>query len=122
MAVFAEGSKTVRGRFKTGGTLLMPKRKPIQMTGDDPTKLVLNDVRLDGADFEALGEFAASGEFKIDPIHLRSMWVYKDNQRLMVSYWCDICYIRTYSPGICWCCQEYTKLDLKDPNTKDPTP
>jgi hypothetical protein len=40
----------------------------------------------------------------------------------MVTYWCQVSYIRTYAPGECWCCQDDTALDLKDPNSKDPTP
>lgn len=111
----------IRGKFQTPGIVTTPKGKKVKLTGDEPTMLVLNDPRLNGLDFEAIGENKPNG-FVINPIHLRSLWVYKNDQRLMVTYWCDICYIRTYSPGQCWCCQEDTRFDLKDPNSKDPTP
>jgi hypothetical protein len=34
----------------------------------------------------------------------------------MVTYWCEVCAIRTYTPGECMCCQENTELDLRDPD------
>lgn len=117
-----KGAESIRGRFETGGTLIDPQGRRIRLTGDDPTKLVLNDARLQGMDLEALGTRGGEGSFTVGPIHERNLWVYRKGERLMVTYWCDICYIRTYSPGQCWCCQEDTKLDLKDPNSKDPTP
>ncbi|HUS06612.1 MAG TPA: hypothetical protein VMZ52_09965, partial [Bryobacteraceae bacterium] len=89
------------------------------LSGDEPTLGVLKDARLAGADFEALGHATGAGQFTIDPIHTRALFVHKDGKRLMVTYWCDICYIRTYTPGNCWCCQEDTRLDLRDPDKVD---
>jgi len=57
---------------------------------------------------------AQVGHFEVDPIHTRAMFVHKDGKRLTISYWCEVCYIRTYTPGTCVCCQKYTDLDLKD--------
>ena len=122
LGLAARGAEAVRGKFETGGTLVDPQGRRTRLTGDDPTKLVLNDARLNGMEFEALGTRSGEGSFAVGPIHERNLWVYRKGERLMVTYWCDICYIRTYSPGQCWCCQEDTKLDLKDPNSKDPTP
>jgi hypothetical protein len=116
-----EGADTVRGRFQTPGMLTTPQGKKIALAGDEPSTLVLNDVRLNGLDVEVVG-IRQGDRFTINPIHLRGIWVHQKGQRLMVTYWCDICYIRTYSPGICWCCQEDTRFDPKDPNSKDPTP
>lgn len=112
----------IRGRFETGGILVGTGGQRTKLTGDKASQLVFNDARLNGMDFEAVGRRAGEGSFTVGPIHERNMWVYRNGQRLMVTYWCDICYIRTYSPGQCWCCQEETKLDLKDPSSKDPTP
>lgn len=116
------GAESVRGRFEAGGAIVDSQGRRTKLTGDDPTKLVLNDARLNGMDLEALGSRSGEGSFAVGPIHERNLWVHRKGERLMVTYWCDICYIRTYSPGQCWCCQEETKLDLKDPNSKDPTP
>jgi len=88
--------------------------KPISLTGDDATVAVLQDERLAGADFEAIGHFESPGHFMIDPITSRSMFVHKNGKRLVVTYWCDVCYIRTYTPGKCVCCQKWTDLDLRE--------
>lgn len=94
----------------------------VTLSGDAPTLLVLDDERLLGKDFEAEGTPGPNGSFSIAPIHTKPMFVYLNGRRLGVSYWCDICYIRTYSPGACWCCQEYTKFDPKDPAAPDRQP
>jgi hypothetical protein len=88
--------------------------KLIHLEGDQPTTGVLNDQRLWGSDFEAIGHFNSPDRFEIDGIHTRSMFVHKDGKRLMITYWCDVCYIRTYTPGTCVCCQKYTDLDLRE--------
>src|ERR1051326_8941917 len=88
--------------------------KLISLKGDDATVAVLNDPRLAGTDFEAVGHFESPGHFMIDPITSRSLFVHKNGKRLMVTYWCDVCYIRTYSPGKCVCCQKWTDLDLRE--------
>jgi hypothetical protein len=93
-----------------------PDHKLVTLEGDQPTLAVLHDERLRGDDFEALGHYRAAGNFIVDPIHNRAMFVHKDGKRLIVTYWCDVCYIRTYSPGVCWCCQKYTDLDLREPD------
>ncbi|MBC7926406.1 MAG: hypothetical protein H7039_12180 [Bryobacteraceae bacterium] len=91
--------------------------KNVTLTGDEETRAVLGDSRLSGFDFEVLGTSAASGAFTISPIHLAALWAYQDGKRKRVTYWCDVCAIRTYSPGLCWCCREETALDLRDPDT-----
>jgi len=90
--------------------------KPVYLEGDEPTVGVLNDKRLWGTDFEVVGHFNSPGHFEVDPIHTRAMFVHKEGKRLTISYWCEVCYIRTYTPGTCVCCQKYTDLDLKDVN------
>jgi hypothetical protein len=86
--------------------------KLVALDGDEPTRGVLNDKRLASADLEAKGHFAGS-VFMVDPIHTKALYVYKDGKRHTISYWCDTCSIRTYTPGICWCCQQDTDLDLQ---------
>lgn len=100
---------------------LMTASGAIALSGDESTAGVLSDPRLANADFEVSGRLAGQ-RMDIDPIHTRSLFAYQDGKRLMVTYWCDICYIRTYTPGVCWCCQDWTRLDLKDPDTPDPKP
>jgi hypothetical protein len=92
--------------------------KLVALDGDEPTRGILNDKRLAGAEMEATGHFTAAGLFMVDPIHTKALHVYKDGKRRTISYWCDTCSIRTYTPGICWCCQQETALDLQDDDKK----
>jgi hypothetical protein len=92
--------------------LATPDGRTILLDGDESTVSVLNDVRLRGMDLEALGHFTAANRFLVDPIYKRAMFVHKDGKRLFITYWCNVCYIRTYVPGNCRCCQKYTDLDL----------
>ncbi len=94
--------------------------KLIALDGDEPTRGVLNDKRLAGFDLEAKGHFTAPARFQVDPIHTRAMFVFKDGKARLITYWCDTCSIRTYTPGLCWCCQQETTLDLRDPESLDP--
>ena len=90
--------------------------KLIALDGDEPTRGVLKDKRLAGLDLEAKGRFTGPARFQVDPIHTRAMFVFKDGKARLITYWCDTCSIRTYTPGLCWCCQEETTLDLRDPD------
>ncbi|MEO8125879.1 MAG: hypothetical protein ABJF23_06205 [Bryobacteraceae bacterium] len=109
----------VRGKLIAGPSVRTANGQTISLSGDDPTMLVLNDERLSGADLEVHGHTRAPGQFVVDKIHTRSLFAYQKGKKLMITYWCDVCYIRTFAPGPCWCCQEYTKLDLIDPDTVD---
>jgi hypothetical protein len=104
--------ESLRGKLIDGSKLQTAEGRIITLEGDEPTKGVLKDPRVIGSDFEVVGTFTAPDTMQIEPIHTRSMFVHKDGKRLMVTYWCDVCYIRTYTPGICWCCQDETELDL----------
>jgi hypothetical protein len=113
------GANLLRGRLAAGPALQTPDGKRILLTGDPATLGVLKDARLKGAEFEVSGHMSGPDQFTIDPIHTRSLFAYKDGKRLMVTYWCDVCSIRTYTPGKCWCCQEETQLDLIAPDKVD---
>lgn len=89
-------------------------RKLVALQGDADSTSILNDKRVWGTDFEALGHYASPGLFEVDPIYTRAMFVHKDGKRLMITYWCDVCSIRTLTPGTCVCCQKYTDLDLRE--------
>lgn len=81
---------------------------------DEPVAGVLHDPRLAGSDFEVRGHFSSPGRFLVDPIHTRPVFVHKGGKRLYVTYWCEVCAIRTYTPGKCWCCQKDTDVDLRE--------
>lgn len=109
---------SLRGRLVTqgehAGTLTLPDGKSVPLTGDEQTRGVLGDARLNGMEFEVVGSPGAGGIFEIQPIHKRAMFVHDKGKKLFVTYWCAVCAIRTYTPGICWCCQDETALDLRE--------
>jgi len=114
-AAFAAEKTSVRGTLMPGKdpALKTGDGKLIYLEGDVETTGVIKDERLKGMDFEAMGEFLAADRFRIGPIHLKSMWVWKGGHKHFISYWCELCAIRTYTPGICMCCQQETSLDLR---------
>jgi hypothetical protein len=112
-SVFARGH--LRQQQGKAPVLEITDHKRVELEGDSATMKVLNDTRLKDSDFEAAGHWAGDSRFQIDGIHLPSLFVYRGGQRLQVSYWCDVCYIRTSSPGKCWCCQKETDLNPVEP-------
>jgi len=108
-----EAETTLRGKLGSGD-LLETKSGPVKLTGDEPTLGVIRDPRVIGLELEVVGEARGSGSLEIGPIHKKALYAIKSGQRLFVTYWCDICSIRTYTPGQCWCCQEQTELDLRE--------
>jgi hypothetical protein len=117
-SAFAGGEgERIRGKLEQtadGPVLVTAEGKRARLAGDGPTMDVLKDKRLKDSDFEANGHFAASELFQVDPIHKRNLFVHKHGKRLQISYWCGVCSIRTWSPGVCMCCQDETELDLKE--------
>lgn len=116
-------SATVRGKLivREGKPTAVetPDHKLIQLDGDDSTRKVLADPRLNGFEVQAKGQFTASDRFTLDPSHTHSLLVNKDGHLKMVTYWCDVCTIRAYTPGPCVCCQKETTLDLIDPDHEE---
>jgi len=106
-------ASTVRGKL-VAGRVLDSTAGPIRLSGDEPTLGVLDDPRVIGLELELVGQSRGPGALEIDPIHKKALYALKDGKRLFVTYWCDICSIRTYTPGQCWCCQEQTELDLRE--------
>lgn len=119
------GDALVRGRVRVepdrGVVLVGIDGASTRLRGDRETMAVLRDQRLRVEDFELRGQ-AGSGEFEIDPIHMRAVFIRRDGRRLVVTYWCDICSIRAWTPGKCQCCQEEMDLDPRDPGLKDTDP
>jgi hypothetical protein len=118
LSLFFQPANSARGVLVKGPALKTSDGKLIHPTGDSATEGVLNDQRLLGMDMELLGHFESPDRFAVNPIHTRSIFVYKNGKRLVVTYWCDVCALRFYTPGKCWCCQQETELDLRDPDEK----
>jgi hypothetical protein len=112
--------ETLRGKLVLGNgkppAVETADHKRVILDGDEPTRQVLGDRRLNGFEVEAKGRFTAPDRFLIDPIHTRGLLVRQGGKLRMITYWCDTCSIRSYTPGPCVCCQRETTLDLRDPD------
>mgnify|MGYP000369979903 CR=1 FL=1 len=109
------GANALRGRLLPGEPPTVETTAGVvPVDGDEQVREVLRDKRVIGSEFEVVGRKDANGVFQAAPIHENPLFVHKGGKRLYVTYWCDICAIRTRAPGICWCCQEDTALDLRD--------
>jgi len=110
-------STTVRGKLvqreNQPPAIETPDHKLIVLGGDEATGHVLHDKRLAGMELEAKGHFTSADHFQADPSHTHPLHVIQGGKRLLVTYWCDVCSIRQYEPGPCWCCQRETALSLK---------
>ena len=114
---------TLRGKLSVRpgkpATIETSDRKIVSLEGDDTTSKLLADNRLSGFEVEARGQFTAPDHFRIDPSHTHSLLVRQDGKLKLITYWCDVCSIRAYTPGPCVCCQKETTLDLRDPDHPD---
>jgi len=112
--------ETLRGKLVLGegkpAVVETAAHKLVTLNGDEPTRKVLGDPRLNGFEVEAKGRFTAPDRFLIDPIHTRALLVRQGGKLRMITYWCDLCSIRSFTPGPCVCCQRETTLDLRDPD------
>jgi len=121
-AALAQESVTLNGKLavhaNVPATLETADHKVIQLAGDETTTKVLADTRLNGFDVQVRGHFTAPAKFQIDPSHERSLLVHSEGRLKLITYWCDVCSIRDYTPGPCRCCQKELTLDLRDPDAK----
>jgi hypothetical protein len=121
LCAFAANTETLSGKLVLNAgkpPALATAGKQVQLDGDDSTRKILGDQRLNGFQVQVKGHFTAPGKFLIDPIHTTALTVRKDGHLKMITYWCDVCNIRAYTPGPCVCCQKETTLDLIDPDAK----
>ncbi len=120
LAADSHPGETLRGKLVLGNgkppAVETAEHKRVILDGDEPTRQVLGDRRLNGFEVEAKGRFTAPDRFLIDPIHTRGLLVRQCGKLRMITYWCDTCSIRSYTPGPCVCCQRETTLDLRDPD------
>ncbi len=94
----------------------------VRLDGDISTKAVLRDPRIVREAFEAHGEWKSKDLFQIDPIHLKALFIRRAGKLFVITYWCEVCAIRTYAPGRCACCQEETAFDPRDPSLENTAP
>lgn len=116
-----EERAAVRGRLLPGEAprLRSADGREWTLEADEASMAVLLDERVRGEVFEAVGTLLPPSRFRIDPIHRKAMFVVRDGEALVITYWCEVCAIRTYSPGKCQCCQEETAFDPRAPELEE---
>lgn len=121
-AADAPGGETVRGKLvlQPGAPAAVETKdhKRITLEGDESTSKVLADQRLNGFEVEARGRLTAPDHFLIDPFHTRGLMARQDGKLKLITYYCDVCDIRSNVPGPCVCCQRETTLELRDPDQR----
>jgi len=108
LAIHANGPATVE----------TADHKTIELAGDETTAKVLGDKRLNGFDIQVKGHFTTPTKFEIDPSYEHSLLVHSEGKLKLITYYCDVCNIRDYTPGPCRCCQKELTLELRDPDAK----
>ena len=119
--VFGQAGESVAGQLVSGklketaaGPVLVTAQGEVAVTGDEESNEVLRDQRLEGLQLEGKGHFTDATHFRLDHFHTKPLRVVQqDGVKKEVTYWCEVCSIRTYTPGKCLCCQEETALDLR---------
>ncbi len=114
-AAFAGSPQVLRGHLQSAAgppsgpngplVLLAEQGNPYPVSGDSITNAQLRDPRLHDRLWELEGELQPDGHFEI-----RRLYTIKDGKRHRVTYYCEVCHIRTYQPGPCMCCQDETEL------------
>ena len=112
-ALLAAEPQGVEGILRVPATLEGASGK-LRLEGDPQTTAVLGDKRLDGMRVRLAGDRVGGDGFRVGPIHTRALRVVQGAKLLFVTYWCEVCSIRTYAPGPCMCCQDETALDLRE--------
>jgi hypothetical protein len=99
----------LRGRIRQEAgkppLLITGEGKGFIVTGDQFTRGQMADPKLNGRQIELEGRPGGPAAFEA-----RRIFTIKDGKRHKVTYWCDICSIRTHMPGRCMCCQADTEL------------
>jgi hypothetical protein len=112
------GPDTVRGNLVQASgkpPALQIRDGSVTLEGEPETLAVLGDERLAGADMELRGHRLSRDRFRIGPFfESKSMFVHRNGKTYTISYWCEICSIRTYTPGKCMCCQQETHITFQE--------
>jgi len=102
-------NERLRGRLRQE-----PGRPPVLETagqkrysifGDEFTLGQASDPKLNGREIDLEGRFAGPDRFEAT-----GLYTLKGGKRFQVTYWCEVCSIRTHMPGRCMCCQADTEL------------
>jgi hypothetical protein len=113
----APASSEIRGKLiqpDSGPVSLVTGSTKIEIRADKDSESILRDRRLAPLEIALHGHAVDATHFRLDPFFLKPINAVKDGKEMLVTYYCDVCSIRYYTPGRCVCCQEETRVDLHD--------
>lgn len=113
----APASSEIRGKLiqrANGPVSLDTGSIKIEIRADKDSDSVLHDQRLAPLEIALHGHAIDATHFQLDPFFLKPIYAVKDGKEMLVTYYCDVCSIRYYTPGRCACCQQETRVDLHD--------
>ncbi|HYK90514.1 MAG TPA: hypothetical protein VE398_17200 [Acidobacteriota bacterium] len=110
-AATLDGKVVVEGR---NPPQLQLQDKRIQLSiADDSIGETLRDHRVAGKQMRLVGKFRDDGSFEVT-----DFFVVHPDGLYRIIYFCNVCHITAFKPGICICCQQPTELEevpLTDP-------
>ena len=83
-----------------------------RLSSRDKRVAMLTDVRVRSRELEIEAWQDADGGLAI--VHLYSVI---DGRSHQPHYYCDVCAIKSYAPGLCWCCQE--EFEVREPAVQE---
>ena len=113
----APASSEIRGKLiqpESGPVSLDTGSVKIEIRADKDSDSVLHDRRLAPLEIALHGHAIDATHFQLDPFFLKPVYAVKNGKEMLVTYYCDVCSIRYYTPGRCVCCQQETRVDLHD--------
>ncbi len=116
-AAGAPASSEIRGKLiqpDSGPVSLDTGSVKIEIRADKDSDSVLHDRRLAPLEIALHGHPIDATHFQLDPFFLKPIYAMKNGKEMLVTYYCDVCSIRYYTPGRCVCCQQETRVDLHD--------
>lgn len=123
----AAGAPAAAKSTEIRGKLVQPENGPVSLdTGsgkleikaDKDSTMILRDTRLAPLTIALHGHPIDATHFQLDPFFRKPIYAVKNGKELLVTYYCDVCSIRYYTPGRCVCCQQETRVDLHDENAE----
>ncbi len=99
---------TLTGQFvrQNGSPVLKVKDKAYRLVSNDGyANAVLGDDRISGRELRLEGRWKGADTFEVD-----RLFTVRDGKLHKVTYYCHICDITSYKPGLCDCCQQPTEV------------
>ena len=107
-AASAKPEATITGRLahENKTPVLKANGKTVRLlSSDDYANAILHEPRFVGRELRLEGRWKSADTFDAD-----RLFSVRDGKLFKVIYYCDVCNITSYKPGLCDCCQQPTEV------------